>query len=979
MTLFQKRILLSPQQQARHVFVFFVLACLSGVFLTACQDVSTDGGIVNRNDSADQARWVEQSLAQMSRREMVSQMIVVLIPDEFDAFDAQAFNELRENVIDFGAGGIVFLQSEPLSQSTITSDLQAEARIPLFVAQDMEWGAAMRVKYATEFPQAMGIGATQDPEFAREAGRITAVEARSLGVNFILAPVADVNSNPDNPIIGPRSFGDDPEQVSLFVSAFIHGVQKENILATVKHFPGHGSTNADSHSSLPLVAPERFQTELLDLKPFKAAISSNVGAVMTGHVAIARPGDRNIIPATLSDSLLHDVLRVQLGFRGLIISDAMNMAGLGNLGKIDSITVRAVRAGVDILLMPRDPVETREIILRALADGTISETRIRASVRRILLAKWSIGLSKRPASRLHSVRSELTNPDHKAFSRELARRSLVLLDDGEALDRITSARSITVLPVIDVSSGDHVRFLRRSLERYHSGIVMLDPILEGPIDEVLRSITDRPDRGNIVIIADLRSSRRSAPAFLESIVNVFSGKDVPLIVLAMGSPYSAAGLEAGKHALIVSFGSSRVVSDAVADALFGRSTICGHLPVQLSDQFKRGSGLCRPQKFLRRGLPEESGLSGDILRSLAGLIDTAIADTAFPGAAIAIGRAGVLVEFRGFGHYRYDASRNVTPKSIFDLASLTKVIATTTAIMKLYEADAIRLDDPVSRYIPAFGESGKSAVTIRHLLTHTGGLIPFRPYYQNSRASSHSVISEILGDSLVYEPGTEFRYSDLGPIVLALVVEAVTGESFEVYTKKNIFDPLGMSDTGFRSVERTGNANNVVPTELDDYYRHRLIQGVVHDETAYLLGGVAGHAGLFSTVDDLSRFAFMMTKEGRVGTERFLKPETIRLFTRAANPEGLHSRALGWDTHSVSGYSSAGRHFGRLSYGHTGFTGTSIWIEPDQSMFVILLTNRVYPTRENNKHIAIRPAVVDLAFEAIRKTPVFNPVKTVAW
>jgi len=797
-------------------------------------------------------------------------------------------------------------------------------------------------------------------------------------VNFILAPVADVNSNANNPIIGTRSFGDDPEQVSRFVSAFVQGIQDEHLIATVKHFPGHGSTDTDSHASLPLVAPERLQTELLDLRPFKSAIIAEVGAVMTGHLAVARQGDTNIQPATLSDFLLQEVLRKQLGFRGLIISDALNMAGVGDAEQSDSITVRAINAGVDLLLMPRNPLATRHAILKAITDGSIDETQIRDSVRRILIAKASIGLIIKPTSRIHTVRSTLSNPKHDAFAKELARRSLVVLEDQGALDQINGARSITLLSVTDATSGDRMQDFTRSLERYHDDIVVLNPITQRSSDREVSSIIAQSSRTNIVLLADFRSARRAAPVFLKSIVDELSQENVPIVVLAMGSPYSTASLNRGQQTLILSFGTSPLMADAVADALFGRATICGHLPIQLSDTYERGSGLCRQQVMPRRGIPEESGLSGSVLRFLTPLIETAIADSAFPGAALAIGRAGILAEIRGYGHHTYESTRPVTTKSIFDLASLTKVIATTTAIMKLYEADQIRLDDPVSRYIPAFAESEKGAVTIRHLLSHTGGLIPFRPYYRDAGVSRSSVIRDIMADSLIYEPGTESRYSDLGPIVLAFVIEKVSGESFEDYLRTNIFDPLGMTDTGFRSVAQPGNTENVVPTELDEYYRNRLIQGVVHDETAYVLGGTAGHAGLFSTVEDLSRFAFMMANEGRVGNTRFLKAETIRYFTGAVDPDGKHTRALGWDTRSATGYSSSGQHFGRFSYGHTGFTGTSVWIEPDQKMFVILLTNRVYPTRENEKHRPIRPAVADLAFEAIESAPALNPVGTEA-
>ena len=439
------------------------------------------------------------------------------------------------------------------------------------------------------------------------------------------------------------------------------------------------------------------------------------------------------------------------------------------------------------------------------------------------------------------------------------------------------------------------------------------------------------------------------------------------IVLAMGSPYSIEGIDTERVPTLVGFGASDHVIAAAASALYRSAAVCGKMPVRVSESLDREAGTCLEQLAPRIGIAEEIGMQSEELRKLHRLVSEAIADSAFPGAALAVGRGEVLSVLRGYGAFTYDDAPRVTPRSVFDLASLTKVVATTTAVMKLYDSGALRLDDPVARYIPAFADAGKASVTIRQLLTHTGGLIPFRPFYRQ-RPTPTQVVREILADSLIYEPGADYRYSDLGPIVLAWVVETISGQSFDDYTRQEIFEPLGMFDTGFRPVSRAAWSDEIVPTEQDNYFRRRLVQGVVHDETAYVLGGAAGNAGLFSTAADLARFAWMMSNEGRVGNTQFLKPETVRLFTTAADPD-RHTRALGWDTRSLTGYSSAGRHFGRFAYGHTGFTGTSMWIDPDQRLFVVLLTNRVYPTRDNSGHRPVRPAVADIAFEAILTGP----------
>ncbi len=343
------------------------------------------------------------------------------------------------------------------------------------------------------------------------------------------------------------------------------------------------------------------------------------------------------------------------------------------------------------------------------------------------------------------------------------------------------------------------------------------------------------------------------------------------------------------------------------------------------------------------------------------IVEKAIAERAFPAAAVAIGTADGALWTKGYGTFTYEDAKAITPNTSFDLASVTKVVATTTAVMQLYEAGLLDLDAPVASYVPAFAQMDKERITVRHLLTHTSGMIPFRPFHRLGVTSPEEVLAYIYADTLVYEPGTAMRYSDFNMIMVARIVEEISGMPFSAYAQSRIFDPLGMANTGFRAAQTD---TTVVPTEQDDYFRMRLVQGEVHDETAWILGGTAGHAGLFSTAEDLARFALMMVRGGRVGESQFLKSKTIAYFTKPVDPQA-HTRALGWDTRSLKGYSSAGQYFGPHSYGHTGFTGTSMWIDPEAGLFTILLTNRVYPTREGRGHINVRPRVADAAWQAV--------------
>ncbi len=373
------------------------------------------------------------------------------------------------------------------------------------------------------------------------------------------------------------------------------------------------------------------------------------------------------------------------------------------------------------------------------------------------------------------------------------------------------------------------------------------------------------------------------------------------------------------------------------------------------------------------GAPESAhGSEADTLSVVDSLIYAAIADKAFPGAALAVGLSGEVTELKAYGSFTYRGRTPVTPESVFDMASLTKVICTTTVAMLLYEEGRLDLDAPVRYYVPEFAQNGKGKVTVRQLLTHTSGLRPYIFFHEIGITDRDVVLDSIMADVLVTTPGETSRYSDFSMITLAIVIERITGQDVASYAREYVFEPLGMHATGFRG---TGTPDpTVVPTERDDYFRHRQLQGEVHDETAWILGGTAGHAGLFSSVSDVARFASMMTRGGVVEGVQFLQAETIHMFTTAVDTSS-HTRALGWDTKSPDKPSAAGDYFGTRSYGHTGYTGTSMWIDPDKQLFVVLLTNRVFPTRKNSAHIEVRRAVTDRIYEELFGVPEWAPVE----
>ena len=915
--------------------------------------------------------WVSAQLDALTLEQKVSQLFASYAYGHFKSVDDPTYQRLIDLVETFEVGGIIFFQGDPWSQAILANDLQRRARLPLLVSQDMEWGAGMRLERTTTFPRTMAIGATRDPALAYAAGYVTAVEARALGTHQIFAPVADVNNNPFNPIINVRSFSEQPGLVAEMVAAFVRGAQDGGVLATAKHFPGHGDTAIDSHADLPILPFTRNRLDTLELVPFRAAVDAGVMSVMSGHLALPAldPGENT--PASLSPRVTHALLRDEMAFDGLIVTDALRMQGVTKHFGVGEAAVRALEAGADMLLLSDDEYAARQAIFQALDSGRLTEDRIDQSVQRILEAKQWAGLDDNRLVDLDEARRHVATRPHRALSETIARRSLTVLgNENNLLPLLGPPKKILSITLSDGSSGTAGRFFVNQL-RQHTGLVtslLLDR--RSSPDDYQQALAQAPSFDVILVPTYLfvrsGSGQIGLPETQQAFLNDLIATGKPVVLLSFGNPYMALGLNQQPAAYLAAYGGTEASQKAVAQALFGQVDVSGKLPVTLPDLYAYGDGIHLDQVALRHGYPEDVGMAGDPLARIDTLIRKSIKAGAFPGAAVAIGRAGVVVKLDGYGYFTYESEQPVTPQSPFDLASLTKVIATTTAAMQLYEQGRLDLDAPVSTYLPAFAVNGKAAITIRHLLTHTSGMPAFKPFYQMGVTTRQGVVDAVLGTELENEPGAKYVYSDFSMITLALVAEKITGQDFATYTREQIFEPLGMYDTGYRP---TGQPDStVVPTEVDDYFRNRLIQGEVHDENAWLLDGVAGHAGLFSTAADLARFAFMMTNGGRAGSKPFLKEETIRLFTTRVDPK-KHSRALGWDTKSLNGYSSAGRLFGPNSFGHTGFTGTSIWIDPDQQLFVILLTNRVHPSRKNRGHIAVRPQVANLAYQAIVDKP----------
>lgn len=998
-------------------------------------------------------RWVDSTLTSLSLAEAVGQLVFQWIPGSYASTSSPEFRELEAWVAEDGIGGVAISIGTPLAYAHKLNALQARARVPLLVTSDFEnGGPGMRINHSyalpsllsqgggTSFPPTMAFGAIRDDAegFVAEMARITAVEARAVGVHLNFAPVLDVNSNPDNPVINTRAFGEDPRRVAELGAAYLRGARDGGILTTAKHFPGHGDTDIDSHLNLPAVNADRARLESVEFVPFQRAIEEGVDAVMTAHVAVPAVLGEGGPPATFAPEFLTGILRDEMGFDGLLFTDALRMGAITERYGGGEAAVLALEAGADVILVPEEVGSALRHLREAVESGRVSRGRVDASVRRILEAKARVGLHEDRAVSLEGVGEVVGAGAHLAFAEEAASRSIVLVRDREeripvgpgAEGRVLSvtyarvddlvagrafdARSATYLPRVD-----RVRLDERSPPGEWEGALGM----ARQADLVLVNVYLPPRSG---------SGSVGVPPALSEWVDRVAVAGRPVVVTSFGSPYVLSAFP-GAGTALVAWGDREVSQEAAARAVFGERRIDGVLPTSVPPLHARGEGLVREairvpvaqrtdqldetgivaparrppgtppepevQESQEAGAqeagprevdPASVGMSAAELAEVDRILEDAIRDGATPGAALVVGRGDRIVRLRGYGRLGWEASEPaVDPRSTrYDLASLTKVVGTTSAAMLLEARGAVELDAPVVRYLPDWdrGDPRKSRVTLRDLLLHRSGLAPFRRWFLELEGKE-AFVRAIQDEALVAEPGETTAYSDIGFMTLGLVVEAVSGRTLDRFLGEELFRPLGMSSTGF--LPDAALRPRIAPTE-EDSWRGTMVRGSVHDENAWAMGGVSGHAGLFSTAGDLARFTSALAAAVQAGRQVGCSlppgspegggdcpplagdagaplPASASAWTRRWAPGS--TRALGWDTPSLNG-SSAGDYLSAEAFGHTGFTGTSIWVDPELDLWVVLLTNRVHPTRENQKHIPLRRAVHDAVARAVVDRPV---------
>jgi beta-glucosidase-like glycosyl hydrolase/CubicO group peptidase (beta-lactamase class C family) len=918
------------------------------------------------------------TLKKMTLDEKVGQVMMVFYFGGFTSAESDEYREMLALVEQKHIGGLVVRtrgtplgvgRSQVYPTAALANQLQAHARIPLLVAADFERGTSMRLEEGTSFPFAMAVGATGDPRDAYTMGKVTALEARAVGVHWVFAPVADVNNNPDNPIINTRSFGEDPRRVSEFVAAFVRGVEDHGALSCVKHFPGHGDTSVDSHLDLPTVQGDRARFDAVELPPFRAAIAAAASTVMTAHLAVPAFEPDPDLPATLSPRLTTGLLRKELGFEGIIVTDAMDMGGVTVRYAPGDAAARSFQAGSDMLLVP--PV--LDAAIAALKDGVTSGripmAQLDDSVRRILRTKARLGLHKQKLVDLNALNTAFGRKEFLDAALDISDRGITLLRNDENLVPLDATQPRRMLLV--AVSGDADPAPAVDLERELRWRV--DSLQTVRVDtryfRVEEARIPPPENYDVAVVALFvrvadRKNTVGLPPDHAALVQQILSAGKPVVVMGFGSPYLVAGFPQARTWL-AAFSTFDVSQRSAARALFGQTAIAGQLPVSVPGTFTIGAGgrtPAHPMKLSAAPAEWEARLAPAYQA-----MESALADRAFPGGVLAVAHRGQLA-LRAFGKMSYDAGAPaVAPDTIYDLASLTKPLVTATSAALLVSSGRLQWDQPVARYVPEFAAGPqpewRGKITMRHLLMHTSGLPSYKPLYKEA-TNKTEMLAKICAEPIEAEPGARARYSDLGFALAGIVVERLTGKTLDVLTRDTLWTRLGMKDTEYNPPAAL--LPRIAPTENDTTYRNRLLRGVVHDENAFAMGGLSGHAGLFATAADVAIFGEMLRQGGIYAHQRILPRRSVDLLTRKQKVGDLE-RALGWQSPGAHGF--AGKYASAIGFGHTGFTGTSVWIDPEKELVVVLLTNRVHPTRANETIEQVRPLVHNAVYESLGLVP----------
>ncbi len=961
-------------------------------------------GSGSATDFVREQQWVDSVFSTLTDDERVGQLLMLRAHSNKGS-DYE--NEVANQIARIRPGGLCFFQGTIERQAEVTNRYQRLCRIPLMVSMDAEYGLGMRLSNAITYPRQMTLGALRDESLIYQYGLEMARQCRRLGVHISFSPCADVNNNPANPVINDRSFGDDRYNVAAKTARYMLGLQDGGVMACAKHFPGHGDTDTDSHYALPVIGHSLERLDSLELFPFRNLIRAGVASFMVAHLNIPAL-EANKRPSTLSRSIITGQLRERLGFEGLIFTDAMEMKAVADSFPPGVADVEALKAGNDVILLPVSPDAAFAAIKKALADSSYARDQFETSVRRVLRYKYRLGLTEPQQIATEDIGTQINNPQAVQLKRILFQNALTLVRDrdslagfGQDVARRLGRKQPGQLRIATLALGEmQPTIFQKNCAQYGAiGQFGTDTAITAA---AAQRLLDTLLQYDVVLVAHHKTRSKKALNYglsrsqIELVYQL--NASVPTALTVFGNPYSIAPFD-GIAAVMVAFTEDPLAQEAAAQAWFGAHDIVGRLPVDVSPQarYRQGRMVKFAHKRLAYDLPEAVGMSSDTLAQLDALVKELIDSGAAPGCQILVAKDGKIVFHKAYGHHTYERMVPMTTETMFDLASVTKVAATTLVTMRLVDEGQFDLTQPVARYAPFLANSNKKNLLFSELLVHQAGLQAWIPFYKNTIDANKIPITRLyrraqepgfsipvakdlwmrndFRDSIWQEIGDSplrsdkaYKYSDLTMYLTACAIEQTTQKTLDAYVSEQFYQPLGMGNTLFNPWQR-GLAERCAPTERDDYFRQQVIQGYVHDMGAAMMGGVSGHAGLFGTANDMAILFQMLLNGGKYAGRRYLSEATVRTFT--SRQMGSTRRGFGFDMKETDPKATQNMSdlAGMNTFGHSGFTGNVVWADPDKHLIFVFLSNRTYPTMENNKLINgdYRPKLQRIVYKAIKE------------
>lgn len=966
--------------------ILLLALLLNAVFLEA-----QNPDPLQTNDAVFQTKWVDSIMNNMTIDEKIGQLFMVQAYSNKDEKHRIFIDSL---IKDYHIGGLIFMQGTPEKQAILTNNYQSISKIPLLIGFDGEWGLDMRLKDSYRFPWNMTLGAITDNKFLEDFGAQLGKQCKRLGIHINFAPVVDININPENPIIGNRSFGENRENVTQKALAFVKGMQSQYVLSNAKHFPGHGDTASDSHKSLPILDFDFNRLDSIELYPYKKLIKNNLTSVMVAHLSVKGLEGNKDCPTSLSYQVISKLLKEKLNFKGLILTDALNMKGVSNYSELGDINLDALLAGNDMLLIPTDVSLAIDTIKVALSQNLISEERINYSVIKILKAKYWAGLNNYKKIELANLQQDLNSIEDELLHRNLVENSITLLKNESLVFPIQhlERKKIAYVKLGDADHSDFLNMLKNYTE--------VDEISN---DTLVNLISDLKPY-NLVIVGFHKSNDNPWKDYkfteeeLLKLQEIAKSNDVILDIFA--SPYSLLQVENFKciEGVLVSFQNSKIAQEISAQMLFGALEIKGKLPVSIAGQFSENDGLTSNSLgVLGYSIPEDVGLSSEKLSKIDSVATVALNGKMTPGMQILVARKGKVVYNKSFGFHTDEENTPVMNSDLYDIASLTKILATLPLIMELEEREILGLNSTLGSLIHKLRKSNKNKLTVKEVLSHYGQLKPWVPFYINTLdnvtkkpsteyyrversnkfnikvtdslyllSSYYDEMFDIIADSELLKK-KEYKYSDLPFYIFKNYIEGHYKNDLNVLTQLHFYRPMGANRTTYLPLDKFSK-NEIVPTEKDNYYRFKLVHGDVHDMGAAMQGGIGGHAGVFSNANDIAKIMQMYLQKGYYGGQRYLKPETIQKFNlRYYANEGVR-KGVGFDKPQLDeNVKSTCGCVSQSSFGHSGFTGTYTWADPESEIVYVFLSNRIFPTAENMDLVKynIRTEIQQLIQDAI--------------